>query len=166
MKQRIEHHIPISADRFWSSLFFSPQYVQEEHIEGLSCQEYRVIEESSGPPNYNRTLFSVPPLNIPKSLQKVVGNRIGYTEKGFFDTKKQQYHFTLTPTIFPSKISIHGFYFIETINESTINRVCELDSSVSIFAVGKKMEEAIAQSNIDIQQKTAHFSAVWLARQH
>ena len=163
MKQLIEHPIPISQSKFWKDVFFAPGYVQAEHLEGLQCVEYKEIEACSGPPSYNRTLFSVPPLNIPRKLQKLVGSRIGYTEKGHFDTPTQRYVFTLTPTLMPKKISISGWYEILPVDSYSVIRRCSLEFSVSVFGLGKQMEGVIAQSNLNIQQKTAAFSARWIA---
>jgi|GEM_PF-7056577 len=163
MKQLIEHPIPIAAEKFWQDVFFAPGYVQAEHIEGLQCLEYKEIEACKGPPSYARTLFSVPPLNIPRKLQKLVGSRIGYTEKGYFDPQTQRYVFTLTPTLMPKKISISGWYEIIPVEANSMIRRCSLDFSVSVFGFGKQMEGVIAQSNLDIQKKTAAFSAQWIA---
>ena len=162
MKQLIEHPIPISKSKFWQDVFFAPGYAQAEHLDGLQCLEYKEIEACSGPPSYNRILFSVPPLNIPRKLQKLVGSRIGYTEKGHFDTQTQRYIFTLTPTLMPKKISISGWYEIVPVDTNSIIRRCSLEFSVSVFGLGKQMEGVIAQSNLDIQQKTAAFSAKWI----
>lgn len=164
MKQQIEHNIPIAHTLFWNELFFHADYVKDEHLIGLSCLEFDVLEEYSGPPNHTRTIFSIQPLNIPTNIQKIVGSRLGYTEKGVFYPEKGEYHFTLTPNVLAQKISMKGFYRIEAVDEHTTKRICELECSVSIFGIGKKIEEVIAQSNIQIQQKTADFAAQWLAQ--
>ena len=162
MKQQIEHNIPIAHDRFWNDLFFDADYVQSEHIKGLSCIEFQILEEYSGPPRHTRTIFSIQPLNIPANIQKIVGNRLGYTEKGVFYPEKGEYHFTLTPNVLAQKISMNGFYRIEPVDEHTTKRICVLECSVSIFGIGKKIEEVITQSNKQIQQKTADFATLWI----
>ena len=164
MKQEITHTIPIPITDFWETCFFSSAYTKAEHLDGLSCSEFSVLEEYTGAPKHKRVLFSVPPLNVPSRIQKIVGNRIGYTEDGFFDPVRKEYHFTLTPTVFPNKISIKGYYTAESVDENHTKRTCFLETSVSIFGVGKKIEAIIAQSNIDIQKKTAEFAASWVTQ--
>ena len=164
MQQEITHIIPISVANFWETCFFSSAYTKAEHLEGLSCSEFSILEEYSGPPDHKRVLFSVPPLNVPSSIQKIVGNRIGYTEHGTFDPIKKQYHFSLTPTVLTKKISIKGYYTAERVDDTHTKRTCFLETSVSIFGVGKKIEGVIAQSNADVQKKTAEFAALWIAR--
>ena len=162
MKQQIAHNIPIASHLFWNDLFFHPQYTEEEHLHGLSCLEFTILEPYTGPPNYSRSIFSIQPLNIPTAIQKIVGSRLGYTEKGIFYPEKGEYHFQLIPNVLANKISIQGFYRIEAVDENTTKRICELESSVSIFGIGRKIEEVIAESNIQIQQKTATFATNWL----
>ena len=164
MKQEITHIIPISFTDFWETCFFSSAYTKAEHLDGLSCSEFSFIEEYMGEPQYKRVLFSVPPLNIPSSIQKIVGNRIGYTEHGTFDPIKKQYHFSLIPTVLPNKISITGYYTAHRVDENNTKRTCFLETSVSIFGVGKKIEGIIAQSNVDVQKNTAAFAARWIAQ--
>ena len=164
MQQHITHSIPISAQRFWKDLFFSPEYTKQVHLEGLSCSAYDIITPCSGAPHYRRSFFNVPPLNIPASLQKMVGSTIGYTEQGYFDPKTQRYHFTITPNVLNKRLKIEGYYFIETIDEHSVNRSCILNTTVNVFGVGKKIEAIIAQSNIDIQAKTAEFAKRWIAQ--
>ena len=164
MQQEITHIIPIAFTDFWETCFFSSAYTKAEHLDGLSCSEFSIVEEYSGAPAHKRVLFSVPPLNIPSSLQKIVGNRIGYTEHGTFDPVKKQYHFSLVPTVLPNKISIKGYYTAERVDDMHTKRTCFLETSVSIFGVGKKMEGVIAQSNEDVQKKTAAFAARWMSQ--
>ena len=164
MQQEITHIIPIPITEFWETCFFSSEYTKAEHLEGLSCSEFSIIEEYTGAPQYKRILFSVPPLNVPSRIQKIVGSRIGYTEHGTFDPIQQQYHFSLTPTVVPNKISITGYYTAERIDENNTKRTCFMETSVSIFGVGKKIEGIIAQSNVDVQKNTADFAAKWIAQ--
>ena len=164
MQQEITHIIPIAIANFWETCFLSEAYTKAEHLDGLSCSEFSIIEAYSGAPAHKRVLFSVPPLNIPSSLQKIVGNRIGYTEHGTFDPVKKQYHFSLVPTVLPNKISITGYYTAERVDDTRTKRTCFLETSVSIFGVGKKMEVVIAKSNEDVQKKTAAFAARWMSQ--
>ena len=164
MQQEITHIIPIPINDFWKTCFFSSAYATAEHLEGLSCSEFSIIEEYTGAPHHKRVLFSVPPLNIPSRIQKVVGNRIGYTEHGTFDPIKNQYHFSLTPTVLPNKISIKGYYTAQRVDEHHTKRTCFLETSVSIFGVGKKVEGIIAQSNVEVQKNTAEFAARWITQ--
>ena len=164
MQQEITHIIPIAIANFWETCFLSEAYTKAEHLDGLSCSEFSIIEAYSGAPAHKRVLFSVPPLNIPSSLQKIVGNRIGYTEHGTFDPVKKQYHFSLVPTVLPNKISITGYYTAERVDDTRTKRTCFLETSVSIFGVGKKMEVVIAKSDEDVQKKTAAFAARWMSQ--
>ena len=135
MQQEITHIIPISIAEFWETCFFSGEYTKSEHLEGLSCSEFSFIEEYTGAPHHKRVLFSVPPLNVPSSIQKIVGNRIGYTEHGTFNPEKKQYHFSLIPTVLPNKITITGYYTAQRVDDTHTKRTCFLETSVSIFGV-------------------------------
>ena len=160
MQQRIEHTISMPAEHFWD-VFFREEYVRREHLEALACQEFSVISPCSGAPRFERTLFALPHLNIPNRLQKIVGSRVGYTETGYFDSAKQRYCFRLVPSILPTKIFLSGWYEVEALDAHSCKRICSLDSRVSVFGLGKMMEETIAKSNEDIQRKTAAFMSQW-----
>ena len=164
MKQEISHIIPIPIEDFWNTCFFTAEYSTAEHLEGLSCSDFTIIKPYTGAPDHKRILFSIPPLHVPASIKKIVGPHIGYTEQGVFDPQKQQYHFSLIPNVLPQKISIEGYYKIERVNDTSTKRTCFMETKVSIFGVGKKMEQLIGQSNLDIQKKTAIFAEQWVKR--
>ena len=164
MQQHIIHRIPISAQRFWKDLFFSPEYTKQVHLQGLGCSSFVVQSPCTGAPHYRRTFYNTPPLNIPVSLQKMVGSNIGYTEDGSFDPKTQRYNFTLLPSVLQKRLFIEGYYYIVEIDANNVERHCVLDTTAKIFGVGKKVEEVIAQSNIEIQAKTAEFSRMWITK--
>lgn len=163
MQQHITHQIPISAQRFWTELFFSPEYTKQVHLQGLGCSSFVVYQACTGAPHYRRKFYNTPPLNIPPSLQKMVGSNIGYTEEGYFDPDTQRYYFKLLPSVLQKRLSIEGYYYIVEIDAQSVERHCVLDTTAKIFGVGKKVEEVIAQSNVDIQRKTAEFSRKWIA---
>ena len=161
MKKLIQHTIPISAEKFWTDLFFCHNYTEKLHLEGLQCSQYKLISDS-GAPEYKRVLFNIPKLNIPRSLQKVFGDSIGYTERGFFDPQKKQYHFDIETSKMSSKIKIAGFYFLEDRGKECI-RNCSLEFQVSIFGIGKKIETIIADQFIENQDISAEFCKKWIS---
>ena len=162
MQTNIQNHIPISTDRFWTELFFCHRYTEQLHLEALNCSEYRLISDS-GAPKYERILYNVPELKIPRSLQKVVGSSIGYTERGYFDPEKQQYHFSIEPSTLASKIKISGFYYLEAKGSNACIRHCQLEFLVSIFGLGKKIETVISDQFLENQNRSAQFSQQWIA---
>ena len=164
MEQHIIHRLPISVQRFWKDLFFSPEYTKQVHLQGLGCSSFVVHKPCTGAPYYRRTFYNTPPLNIPSSLQKMVGDNIGYTEEGSFDPDTQRYNFRLVPSVLQKRLSIEGYYYIVEIDAHNLERHCVLQTTAKIFGVGKKVEEVIAQSNIDIQAKTADFSRMWIEK--
>ena len=164
MQKNIQNHIPISVDRFWTELFFCHRYTEQLHLKGLSCSEYRLISDT-GAPGYQRVLYNVPELSIPRSLQKVVGSSIGYTERGYFDPKKKEYHFTIEPSTLSSKIKISGYYYLEAQGTAACIRNCNLEFNVSVFGLGGKIETVIANQFLENQNKSAVFSAKWIEEQ-
>ncbi|MEC7986331.1 MAG: DUF2505 family protein [Myxococcota bacterium] len=161
MQKKIQHHIPISIDRFWSDLFFCHRYTEHLHLEALRCSTYKLISDT-GSPHYERVLYNVPEMKLPRSLQKVVGSSIGYTERGSFDTENQQYHFTIEPSALSSKIKISGFYFLEAKTPTSCIRHCHLEFQVSVFGLGKKIETVIADQFLENQNRSAAFSKNWI----
>lgn len=166
MNKTIKHRFPVSKKTFWESVYFNPDYTQGLFLKGMDCVEFEVVSESGCVADgIKRCMKSTPRIEIPKAVKKVLGDAISYTESGTYDATTGRYTFHVVPSALPGKIKIKGIYWVEEVGENEVERVCELSFDVKIFGVGKLIEQFIAKSYVDNQEKAAAFTKAWIHRE-
>ena len=132
----------------------------------MNCEGFEVLSESGSlESKLERQIKSTPRVDMPKALKKVLGDAVSYTESGTFDASTGRYTFKVATSALPDKIKISGIYWVEEVGENEVERVCELTFEVKMFGVGKLIEQFIAQSYVDNQEKAAAFTKAWIGRE-
>ena len=163
MQKLIKHRFSVSADRFWTDVYFNHDYTEGLFLEGMACETYRLVSEEGVPgQHYARTIHSTPKLNAPGAVKKVLGDSMSYTERGSFSSDSGKYTFDVVPSTMADKIKIQGTYWVEALSPNEVERVCCLDFSVKIFGVGKMVEQFIAQQYVDNQELAAAYTTRWI----
>ena len=91
MQKLIKHRFDVSADRFWTDVYFNHDYTKGLFLEGMACEAYRLVAEEGVPgQRYERTIQSTPKLNAPGAVKKVLGDSMSYTERGAFAPESGQ----------------------------------------------------------------------------
>ena len=163
MQKTIKHRFKVSAERFWTDVYFNAEYTKGLFLEGMSCEAYRLVSEEGTPGEaYTRTMQSTPKLNAPGAVKKVLGDSMSYTETGRFDPASGKYTFDVVPSTMADKIKIRGTYWVEPVGADEVERICELEFTVKIFGVGKVVEQFIAQQYADNQELAASYTTRWI----
>ena len=161
MQKTISYTYEIPTERYWKDLYFNQQFTEQLYVQGLSCVHFQVLAEGSFP-DYSRTIQSQPKLTIPKTLQKILGSSLSYTEKGHLLLTDNEYRFEIIPSTLANKISISGVHRIRSLGPTETESTITIDFNVHMFGIGKIVEKFILQSTIDNQQKAAAFMKQWL----
>ena len=99
MIKKTSHVFPVSKEAFWKRLYLDPEYLSSLYREGMGCEEFEIREmEGTTVDGFSLTLFSKPKLNMPRTIQKLLGNSVCYTEKGVFTPSTGKYVFQLFPS--------------------------------------------------------------------
>jgi hypothetical protein len=160
MKTVIRDTFDLSADTFWERVFFDREYQLRMYREALGCSYVEILEasgegEASGP--RTRRLVFQQPVNAPAAVQKLFGNAMRMEERGHFDPVRQRWHFQMIPDQMPDRLKIAGETWLEPAGPGQIQRVCEMDFSVSVFGVGGLIERFMVSATAESYEKQARF---------
>jgi len=140
-----------SPERFWRDVFFSER-VQEQIYRELGYREARILSQSGDlETGLRRSFVFVQSLSTPGPLKKLFGAQQTLTEHGVFDAARQEYRFETVPEgALGERISVRGVTRVEQTRPGKITRICELDCTCSIPALGGLTERFIAKANEEI----------------
>jgi hypothetical protein len=161
---RIEHIYNCSEDTFWQKIFFDEEYNRKLFKEALAFPVYEQTSLEDSDTQVRRTIKVVPKLGpMPGPLKAVIGEGIGYQEKGVFDKKTRRYAIDITPNKLADKVSITGTLFTEPRGDDKCNRVFECKVVAKIFGVGGMLEKRVIADMQDSYAKGAEFSNRYIA---
>lgn len=160
MKELTLHHeIRCSVDRFWA-LFFDPAFTKEMIVDGLgfaACDIDPVVDEGS---LRTRTMRVTPKIDVPAAVAKLLGPRLGYTEKGKLDTRTQEWSYEIVLSVLSDRIRMGGKVRVDAAGADRCMRHSDLWVDVRIFGVGALVEKAAEKNMRDGWDR----SATWMNR--
>lgn len=156
---RIEHSLPVSAEDFWSKIFFDPDFNKKLYLERLRFKDFQQTVQEQDDGDRKVEMTSQPSVSLPPALHKLVGSdAILYSEKGTFDATTKRYKYRITPSVYSDKISMEGELWAEP-SGSGVQRVCEMEVKVSLFGVGRLVESFIEKSSRESHDAAAKYMA-------
>ena len=143
---RITQRFPCDEETFWRVIFFAEDFNRRLFLEHLKFDGWELTRYEENDDAIERTIAVKPVTGpLPDPIKKLVGNNLGYTEKGRYDKKTGRYRFTIIPNTLPEKVDISGEIHLEVPAEGQVDRVLELDVNCKVFGVGKLVEKRIIE---------------------
>lgn len=158
----LRHPLNCTPERHWT-LFFDPEWTRTLIIDGLgfaSCVVHPVRQEGA---KRHREMAVTPKLELPAAVLRLVGDKLGYTERGTFDEAKQQWTYQLVLNVLTDKIRMGGEVTIEPLGSDRCTRVSKMWVEVKIFGVGGMVEKAAEKNMRDGWTRSADWINGWLA---
>lgn len=164
MKQfTIVHEFACTPERFWR-LFFDPDYNAALYRDGLRVADYAVLSLRETEAEIQRTITGRPQLKLPAAAQKIVGDRLSFTEEGRFDRRAGVWRSTFTTSAFGDKVKSGTTIRLEPAGPGKLRRVGECTIEAKIFGMAGFIEGTMETSMRDTWAAGAAFTADWLAR--
>ncbi len=140
-----------NPEQFWRDVFFS-EAVQEQIYRELGYRDAKVVAQTGSlASGLARHFVFVQPLATPGPLRKLLGAQQTLSEHGVFDAERQEYRFEIVlDGALRERIRVRGITRVEQTRPGKITRVCELECSCTIPAIGGLAERFIANSNQEI----------------
>ncbi len=157
----LHHGFNCSVDRFWV-LFFDPQWTRELILEGLgfaTCDIDPVVEADG---KKRRSMRVTPKLDIPASIAKLLGPKLGYTENGRFDLATSEWSYEIVLSVLADRIRMGGRVRVDPDGPERCTRHSTLFCEVKIFGVGGLVEKAAEKNMRDGWEKAAVWMRSWL----
>ena len=165
LKFTIEHELDCSPDGHWE-LFFDPEWTESLIVGGLgfeSCDVKPFVDEGD---ERSRQMRVIPKLDVPAAVAKLLGPRLGYTEKGVFHLPTKRWKYDLVLSVLAERIRLGGELTTKAIDgkPDKCTRVSELWVDCRIFGIGGMVERAAEKNMRDGWNKSADWINDWIAK--
>ncbi len=159
----IQQEIHCPPERMWE-LFFSTPFNVEMYVDGMGFPSCEVPELRDDGEVLHRRMVCVPKVELPKALQKVVGDRVGYEEIGDWVRREGAWNWKLVLAAFGDKVRITGTMRLVPHGDGHCMRKVAFDVDAKIFGIGGIVEKTSAQNVLEGWANSARWINGWLAR--
>lgn len=155
----LNHPLMCSADRFWA-LFLDPGFTREM-LTGLGFARVDVGELRPGASSTDkrRSMRSIPKLDLPAVVARLVGEAFAYVEEGSFDERSRRWTYQSRISVM-EQFRVGGRIWVEPTKTGRCRRISEVWIEAKIFGIGGLVERA-AESNV---RDGFRRSALWINR--
>lgn len=151
-------------ETYWSKIFFDPDYNRALYVDTLGFKQWEIKELTGEYPGVRtRKQFLEPKSDAPAVVTKLVGGSITYQEEGRFDPTTSIWTYQIGLSKMADKVRIGGKFWVESRGEKRIERICDVDITVSIPLVGGTVEKFIEAETRASYEKTTAFTNNWIA---
>ena len=161
---RVEHRFNCSEESFWSKVFFDSEYNQRLFFDHLKFSGFRELKNEDQGEQVHRVVEAVPPIgDLPGPLKTVVGDGVGYEERGVFERKARRYQATVVPNRLADKISVKIEISTVADGPEHCKRIAQGSVNAKIFGVGGMLEKKMVADLQKSYEKSAAFTNAFVA---
>jgi hypothetical protein len=158
---RIINELGCSEDVFWEELFFDDEFNRRTFIDILGFNGWKVLSERKTDDFIEREIDVSPNVgDIPAAIKAVVGETLGYVEKGRYDRKRRRYAVKAISPKLGDRFSFEGEMYTEPVGPNRCRRIFNVKVTTKIFGIGGVVEKLVI-SNLE---KSYAQSAAFLDR--
>lgn len=164
-ERRIEHVYDCSSDVFWNQIFLDEEYNRKLFLDELRYAAWRVVRSDERGNEVHRVIEASPPLpkDLPRVLEKLLSDGLGYEEHGVLDRAKQRYRVDVKPKSLASKLTITGELSTEPISARSCRRIYVARAEARVLGVGGTIEQRLLDDIEKSYNKSAAFTNRWIA---
>jgi hypothetical protein len=164
---RVEHRFNCSEESFWSQVFFDQEYNRRLFLERLKFTGWREIKSEERDDQIHRVVEAVPQIgDLPGPLKAIVGEGVGYEERGVFDRKTHRYTATVVPNRMADKINVRIELSTVADGPDHCKRIAQGSVSAKIFGVGGLLEKKMIGDLEKSYAKSAEFTNAFVAEKN
>jgi hypothetical protein len=139
----LRHELECDEATFWKTLF-DAAFNERLFTEVLKFPHYELVERVSADGKEYKKACIEPSLGgLPAPVQKVLGDKLAYTEEGTYDSRARRYEFKVTPTTMADRMKIWGTIRTEALPGGRTARLVEAIVDVKIPLFGGLIEARI-----------------------
>ena len=142
---RVEHHIDCTPERHWQ-LYLDEEFTKQLLTEGLGYSTPEITAVRDDDDELKRDMKVEPALELPPRIQKMMKGKMGYTEKGRFDKKKERFFLEHTTAALGDKLHLSGEFHVEPTGEGKCKRYAIIRVDVRVFGIGSLLEKVIERN--------------------
>lgn len=162
---RVEHTFNCSEETFWSKIFFDDEYNRQLFSERLKFSHWREAKREERDGKIHRVVEAAPPVgDLPAALKAVVGEGVGYEERGVFDKAARRYTVEVVPNRLADKIQVRVEMTTQADGPERCKRIVRGQVSAKIFGVGGLLEKKLIADMEKSYSKSAEFTNAYIAQ--
>jgi len=155
----VEHVFNCSEATYWDRIFLDPEYNERLFKTELKFPVWREVSREERGGALHRVIEVVPYVGeLPGALKAVIGEGIGYEERGVLDRNAKTYKVVVVPNKLADKLSIKVDLWTVADGETRCRRKARAEASVKIFGVGGTIEKRMLSDLERSYQKSADFT--------
>jgi hypothetical protein len=159
----IAHVHRCSEDVFWQ-VFFTEDYSQRLFKERLAFPVFEQLAFEETETEIRRTVRVMPKVgDLPGPVKKVVGDSIGYDERGVFDKRRKRFAIDIIPNQAADRFSVTGVLYTEPLAERSSRRLFDANVEVRIFGIGGLLERRLIADMESSYAASAEFTNEYVA---
>jgi Protein of unknown function (DUF2505) len=159
----VEHTYNCTPDKFWNVIFLDPEYNERLFKGELKFPVWREVKTEERGGVLYRTVEVVPYVGeLPAALKAVIGEGVGYEERGQLDKAAGRYKVEVVPNKLADKFSVKVEMWTVAEGERC-RRKARAEANVKIFGVGGAIEKRLLSDLERSYQKSADFTNRFIA---
>jgi hypothetical protein len=164
-ERRIEHVYDCSAEVFWNQIFLDDEYNRRLFLDELHYGTWKVLRSDERGNEVHRVIEASPPLpkDLPKVLEKLLSDGLGYEEHGVLDRVRQRYRVDVKPKSLASKLTIEGELSTQPISARSCRRIYVARAEARVLGIGGTIEQRLLDDIEKSYNKSALFTNRWIA---
>lgn len=160
----VEHVYNCSEATYWDRIFLDAEYNERLFKTELKFPSWRELSREERGGLIHRVIEVVPYVGeLPGPIKAVVGEGIGYEERGVYDRAAKNYKVTVVPNKLADKLNVKVEQWTVPDGEGRCRRKMRGDVNVKIFGVGGAIEKRMLSDLERSYQKTADFTNRFIA---
>jgi hypothetical protein len=160
----VSHVFNCSEATYWDRLILDPEYNERAFKTELKFPVWREISREERGGAIHRVLEVVPYVGeLPSAIKAVVGEGIGYEERGVLEREERRYRVDVVPNKLADKIKIKVELTTTAEGENRCRRRTRAEVDVKLFGVGGMLEKRIISDLERSFEKTAEFTNRYIA---
>ena len=160
----IEHTFNCSEATYWDRIFLDPEYNERLFKTELKFPVWREVSREERGGALHRVIEVVPYVGeLPAALKAVVGEGIGYEERGVLDRNAKTYKVVVVPNKLADKLNVKVDLWTVADGERRCKRKARAEVSVKIFGVGGTIEKRMLTDLERSYTKSADFTNRFIA---
>ena len=162
MRFRCSSKYEMTVDTFWNDIFFDDDFNQYLYHESLGFPRFEVVEfERFEDGMIKRLIKAYPRIDVPRPLQRVLGNNIHYYERGEYDPRTRHWKCSIEIPRLSSKLKITSdMWLVDDARGGSVRHV-DFDVQIRLLGMGRILGRFTRMSLEETYGEAARHTNEW-----
>ena len=155
---RTDNVLACSEATYWDKIFLDDEYNRRLFFDELHFTDWKVLENKDEGELVKRTVKASPHVGeLPGALKALIGDGVGYEERGTLVRQKNRYEAKAVPNRLGDKVTVTITMVTTPVDDERCRLVVEGSVTAKIFAVGALLEQRMVSDLRRSYEKSAEF---------